>query len=161
MNFLLLNIILFFLSLHPLHVSVTEIEHDAKAEALEVTMRIFIDDLELSIQNDLNKPHMDITAPGPDYSTDELVKSYLQEHFKISVNNKEIDYQYLGHEVELPVIYLYILSSGVKNVNEISVYNDMITETYDDQANLVHVTVHDHTKSMKLSKDRRKDSLDF
>lgn len=160
-NLLLFSAILFFNILHPLHVSVTEIEYDANKKALEMTMRIFLDDLETSIRNDLQKPEMDITAPGPQYTTDRLVEDYLKKHFKINVNGKEIEYEYLGHEVELPVIYMYVLSSDVEEVKNITVYNDMIMETYDDQVNLVHVKVKDKVKSLKLATNKKQDSLDF
>lgn len=160
-NILLYSVVFFFNILHPLHVSVTEIEHDANKNALEITMRIFLDDLESSIRNDLQKPALDITVPGPEYTTDQLLEDYLKKHFKINVNGKNIKNQYLGHEVELPVIYLYVLASNVKKVKDITIYNDMIMETYDDQANLVHVKVNSKTKSMKLAKDRKQDSLEF
>lgn len=160
-NILLYSVVFFFNILHPLHVSVTEIEHDANKNALEITMRIFLDDLESSIRNDLQKPALDITVPGPEYTTDQLLEDYLKKHFKINANGKNIKKQYLGHEVELPVIYLYVLASNVKKVKDITIYNDMIMETYDDQANLVHVKVNSKTKSMKLAKDRKQDSLEF
>lgn len=160
-NILLLSVIFFFNLLHPLHISVTEIEHDANKEALEMTMRIFLDDLESSIRNDLQKPGLDITAPVPEHTTDQLLEDYLQKHFKINANGKKLKYQYLGHEVELPVIYLYVQASNVKKVKDITIYNDIIMETYDDQANLVHVKVHGKVKSLKLSVDKKQDSLDF
>ena len=40
-----------FFSLHPIHVSVTEIEYDEKDRALEIMMRVFVDDLELTQGN--------------------------------------------------------------------------------------------------------------
>lgn len=160
-NSLIFSIILAFNILHPLHVSVTEIEYDANNKALEVIMRIFLDDLENSIRNDLNKPEMDITAPGPQYTTDQLIEDYLQKHFKLNVNGKELPYEYLGHEVELPVIFMYVQLSNIKEVKNITIYNDMIMETYDDQANLVHVKVNGKIKSLKLSTDKKQGSLDF
>lgn len=160
-NILLLSLSLFYSILHPLHLSVTEIEHDASKKALEMTMRIFLDDLEVSIRNDLQKPGLDITAPGPEYTTDHLLEDYLLKHFEISSGGKELKYEYLGHEVELPVIYLYVQSSNVKKVNDISIFNDIIMETYDDQANLVHVKVGDKVKSLKLTVNKKRGSLHF
>jgi hypothetical protein len=160
-NILLLCLFLFYNVLHPLHLSVTEIEHDANKKALEMTMRIFLDDLEASIRNDLQKPDLDITAPGPEHTTNDLLEDYLRKHFKINAGGKELTYEYLGHEVELPVIYLYVQSSNVKKVNDITIYNDIIMDTYDDQANLVHVKVHGKVKSLKLSVNKKRGSLSF
>ena len=42
--------------LHPVHISVTEVEYSAKDKTLQFTSRIFIDDLELSIPSALSDP---------------------------------------------------------------------------------------------------------
>ena len=39
------------LSFHPIHLSITEIDHNEKSKALQVTMRIFVDDLPLYVTN--------------------------------------------------------------------------------------------------------------
>jgi hypothetical protein len=55
---------LFAFSMHPLHISVTDIEYDEKAKSLEIMSRIFMDDLELTMRNRLNQPDLDIMAQG-------------------------------------------------------------------------------------------------
>jgi hypothetical protein len=50
----------FISCLHPIHVSVTEIEFDEKDKALEIMMRIFIDDLEVALRQDQKDPVLDI-----------------------------------------------------------------------------------------------------
>ena len=53
---MLLNTFLFLLPtylvtlFHPLHVSVTEIEMDDKDKRLEIMMRVFMDDLEVTLR---------------------------------------------------------------------------------------------------------------
>lgn len=160
-NILLLTIFSFLIFFHPLHVSVTEIEHDPEEKRLEIIMRIFIDDLELSIKNEVDQPYMDITQPGEGSSTDKLLKNYLDGRLKIKVNGKEKDVEYVGHEVELPVMYIYAQVRNVKKLKEISVFNSLIMETYDDQTNLVHVESGGKTKSLKLNEKRKEDQLIF
>ena len=160
-NILILTILSFINIFHPLHVSVTEIEHDAKEKRLEIVMRIFIDDLELAIKNGMNDPYLDITAPGEGYSTDGLIKNYISDKFKINVNGKEEVVEYVGHEVELPVIYLYAKVEKVRKLKTIRILNNMIMETYDDQTNLVHVEVDNNTKSLKLTEKNKEDRLSF
>ena len=41
---------------HPLHVSVTEIEMDQKDKRLEIMMRVFMDDLEVTLREKYQKP---------------------------------------------------------------------------------------------------------
>ena len=54
-------IILELAKVHPFHVSVCEIYHNDKTNALEITLKIFIDDFELSIQN---RGHEDFMIMG-------------------------------------------------------------------------------------------------
>lgn len=160
-NIVYLSIISVLTLLHPIHISVTEIEHDDEARSLEMVMRIFIDDLELDIRNELGEPRLDITKPGRSYTTDGLLEDYLRKHFKLQVNGKKKEYNYLGHEIELPVMYLYIEAPKVNKVRDIEIFNDMIMNAYDDQTNIIHVEVSGKLRSMRLDSDRKKDRLEF
>lgn len=160
-NILYLTIISFFTLFHPLHVSVTEIEHDAEAKRLEIISRIFIDDLELAIKNQIGKAHLDLTEPGEGFSTDDLLKNYIKNKFIVTVNGKEHLVEYVGYEVELPVVYLYAQVSNIRKVKDIAVSNTLIMETYDDQTNLVHVKANGKLKSLKLTENRQEDKLTF
>ena len=146
--------------LHPIHVSVTEIDFDQKEHELEITMRVFIEDLELSLRNSLNKPELDITAPAGT-TTDRLVEDYLAEHFKISLDDNPQKTKYLGHEQEGDAFIVYIQVSNVKSWKTISIKNDIIMSTYTDQSNLVHVYIGDNVKSLRLTTNTPIDKLTF
>src|SRR5690606_5731044 len=82
---------------HPLHVSVTEIYYDEKDKALEIMMRVFMDDLELALRNRFNNPTLDVLKPsGP--TLDEMMATYVAERFKVTLDNKSQKVRYLGHE---------------------------------------------------------------
>ena len=147
--------------LHPIHISVTEIEYDQRERALEIMMRVFIDDLELSIQEDLNQPDLDILEPANGLTLDQMAERYLARHFSVSLDNKIQKIKYLGHELESEAVIFYIEVSQVKKWNAIDIRNSIITEIYDDQSNLVHVTVGEKVKSLRLTKETPADKLTF
>jgi hypothetical protein len=147
--------------LHPLHVSVTEIEFDQKDQALEIMMRVFIDDLETSLRGALNQPELDIVNPPKGTTTDDLVRRYLGDHFKISLDGKPQKTAYLGHEREGDAFIFYIQVTDVKKWSTISVQNDIIMATYDDQSNLVHVYIGEKVKSLRLTRNTPSDKLTF
>jgi hypothetical protein len=155
-----IQLIAFWFYLHPIHVSVTEIEYDPKDQALEVMMRVFIDDLELSLKNHLNQPELDVLNPKG-VTTDELVEKYLDKHFKILLDNKLQKTSYLGHEREGEALILYIEVKAVKPWKKITVNNAVIMSTYDDQSNIVHVYVGDNVKSLRLTSNNQQDDLTF
>jgi hypothetical protein len=147
--------------LHPIHVSVTEIEHDEKDKRLEIMMRVFIDDLELTLRNKLNQPDLDILEPKNGLTVDQMVSDYLKERFKITLDGKLQKINYLGHEREDEAFIFYIEVSNVKKVKTIEVKNDIITEMHDDQSNLVHVTIKGDVKSLRLTRNMPSDKLTF
>ena len=149
------------LAFHPIHVSVTEIAFDEKEKELEIISRIFWDDMEKSIRAAKQQPELNLLEPGVTVTTDQLVWEYLQTRIKISVNGKPQKIKYLGHEVESEAILCYVQVSNVKKLETIEVFNNIITELHDDQSNLVHVTVHENVKSLRLIGDNPSGKLTF
>lgn len=146
---------------HPLHVSVTEIEYDERESELEIMMRIFTDDLENAIRLQQNINDLDILNPPKGLTTDKLVGSYILTHFAIGLDGKIQDIRYLGQEHEGEAVVCYLLVSKVKKWNKVEVTNDVLCELFDDQSNLIHVTIGETVKSLRLVKDKTTSSLSF
>ncbi|MEI9919404.1 MAG: DUF6702 family protein [Bacteroidota bacterium] len=155
---LLFSLVLWF---HPIHLSITEIEHNEKSKALQVTMRIFIDDLELSIRKKINDQELDLLEPGGGKTTDNLVKEYLAETVKMKVDKKAVKLNYIGHEIEGPAIICYVEIENIKKFSTIEVTNRVILETHDDQSNLVNVNYKEKVKSIRLTNDSPTASVTF
>jgi hypothetical protein len=147
--------------LHPLHVSVTEIKFDAKDKELEIIARIFLDDLEEAIRLERKQPTLDLTQPGPGLSTDQLLVEYLSKKLAIKVDGKVLKINFLGHEIEGDAVIVYAYAPGVKKIKVIEVTHTTITELYEDQSNLVHITREGKTKSMRLMRSLPTDKLQF
>jgi len=143
------------------HISVSEINFSEKDKALQITSRIFVDDLEQSIRNTRKEPELDILAPKNGLTTDQLVGDYLRDHFKVKIDGKPQKMKLLGHEVEDVAIICYIEIENVKKVKSIEVFNDVITEIHDDQSNLVHVTYKAPVKSARLMRDKPTEVFTF
>jgi len=159
---MILLLLSFLLSrVHPLHISVTEIKVDVKDKELEISSRIFIDDLEEAIRKELNKPSIDILNPGKGVTTDQVVSSYLASRLTIKVDGKAVKIKYLGHEREGDALIAYLYVPGVKKMKMIEVFNSIITELYDDQSNLVHITVGEKIRSMRLMRNTLSDKIVF
>ncbi len=149
------------LILHPIHVSVTEMEYSEKNKSLQITTRIFIDDLELSVRKQTGKESLDLLEPGPGMTTDQLVSAYLKEHFKVSIDGKPVHMNYLASEIEEPAIICYLEIENVKKLKTISVTNTVIQETHDDQSNLVHITYKSPVKSYRLVREKPTETYKF
>ncbi|MDL5047366.1 hypothetical protein QQ054_15210 [Oscillatoria amoena NRMC-F 0135] len=146
---------------HPLHVSVTDIVYDERERELEVIMRIFVDDLETSIRVQRNDPELNLLNPNGGYTTSELVKGYVSERFAVSLDGKHQSVNFLGTQLEDDALLCFIQVKAVKKWKTIEVTNSVITETYDDQSNLVHVTVGEKVRSLRLMKDNPSGKISF
>lgn len=145
---------------HPMHVSVTEIEMDEKEKRLEIMMRVFIDDLELTLRQNFKQPELDVLEPKVQ-TLDELMQSYLKSRFLISLDGKSQVIKYLGHERDHEAFIFYIEVEKVKKWKSIQVQNSIITEIYDDQSNLVHVTLAETIRSLRLTRAKPADIITF
>lgn len=143
--------------LHAIHVSVSEINYSEKDKALQISSRIFIDDLELAIRSKLSSPELDLLHPPIGQTIDLLVSGYLTDHLKFKLDNKPVKIHYLGHEIEDLAIICYIEIEGVKKFKTLEVYNSVIQEIHNDQSNLVHITYKGPVKSFRLMKEKPSD----
>jgi hypothetical protein len=157
----IIQVFAFIFYVHPMHVSVTEIEFDEKEKELEIMSRMFIDDLEKTLQTNLKQPELDLLDPKNGLTLDQMAGKYMTEHLKISLDNKSQTVTYLGHERDGEALVFYLLVSKVKKWKTIQIQNDVITETHEDQSNLVHVTVRETVKSLRLTRDKPVDKLTF
>jgi hypothetical protein len=151
----------FYLLLHPIHLSVSEINYSEKDKALQITSRIFLDDLELSIRNQLNQPELDLLQPGPGQTTEQLISDYVLKRLSVKLDDKLQKLNFLGFEREDPAVICYFEIENVKKFSTMEVKNEVIMEIHDDQSNLVHVTYREPVKSMRLTRDKSFGILTF
>jgi hypothetical protein len=156
----LFNAIVLSFALHPIHVTVTEIEFDREDKMLKIMMRVFIDDFELALREHANQPALDV-LDEKNGMTKQMVSGYLEQHFRITLDNKAQKINYLGHEKESDAFIFYIEVVNVKKWKTIGIFNDILTGLHDDQSNLVHVTANGGVKSLRLTRNTSSDKLSF
>lgn len=145
---------------HPVFVSVTEIEHNAKDKTLEVSCKIFTDDFEKTLRN-AYKTEVDLLNPKNRAAMDKLVNDYVQKHLKISVDGKAQTLKYLGYEQVEEGIYSYYQADHVTSVKSVSISNDILYEFKTEQMGLIHVMVNGRRQSTRLLNPEAKAEITF
>jgi hypothetical protein len=151
----------FLIWLHPVHISVTEINYNEKAKSLQIISRIFVDEMELGVRSQLKQPELDILEPKNGSTTKQLIENYLAQHFKIKIDGKPAKQNFLGFEKEDISFVCYIEIENVKKIKTLEVLNDVVTEIHDDQSNLVHVTYKSPVKSVRLTREKVSEIFKF
>ena len=159
MKLLLLPLLLFWV--HPFHVSVCSIHHAPEENTLQITQKIFADDLEEALNAASAQSQVDVLNPPDPAALDAIIRNYLQEHLKITVNDQEVTPTYLGYELEELALWCYLEVPEVAEVQRITVRSSVLTDAFDDQTNIVHIKYKDTTKSMKLAKNYPQDQVTF
>lgn len=147
-------------AVHKFYVSVTQIDYVPSKKRIELTSRIFIDDLEKGLNKRFNKKvNLSSTKELPE--AEELIKSYLKEKIKISINKKPQNIEFLAREVEGDVLILYTKIAISKKINTFEIYNSLLTEVYADQQNIVHTNINSNKKSILLTNTELKGKIDY
>lgn len=134
---------------HPFYVSVTEVVQQKNNGAVQVSSRIFFDDLERALEKQY-KTKVNILKPADRKQVDALITRYIKAHLKISANGKILDLKYLGYEIEEDAAWCYFETADVGSVKHLSIKNDILFEQHESQSNLVHAIINGQRKSTKL-----------
>ncbi|MEO8149583.1 MAG: DUF6702 family protein [Bacteroidia bacterium] len=134
---------------HPFYMSVTEINHNAKTKSIEVSCHIFTDDLEKDFKIQYNKS-IDLTHPTDKALADKYVSDYLKEKLKITIDGKIITLHYLGYEINEDAVWSYFECENIATIKNVKVYDAILFDKIEEQANLVHITVNGKRQSFKL-----------
>ncbi|TAD99560.1 MAG: hypothetical protein EAZ97_08365 [Bacteroidetes bacterium] len=145
---------------HAIHVSISEINYQAKNKSLEISHRIFIDDLE----DVLEKEHSEklfLASPKENPNFEKYLQIYMQKHFQLSINGKKVVPKYVGREYEELAIWVYFEVENIKEIQTIFLKNTILMDLYEDQSNLVHSKYLGQTKSMRFKGNETTDQVSF
>jgi len=160
-KYLLLFIIpLFAFAMHKYYISLTKIEYRKESKTVQVTMRIFIDDLQETINTTYDK-NFELAIPNESEEINILINRYVSDKFTVEINDHEKSYSYLGKEYENDVVYLYLELKNIELINSIEIKNRMLMEIFPDQKNIIKLTINKTKKTFLLTSQKDKDLLKF
>lgn len=148
------------IGIHPFHISVTEILHKPKDKVIQMTIRLFQDDLEQGLREFTGNEDLDILKKEDAESLKEIIGKYVLQNLNLTTK-KELSLNYLGFEYDNDVLYCYIESVKVKPFDQLTISNTILTSTYKDQENLVHVKKAGKVKSLRMTFTKRQETLDW
>ena len=146
---------------HKFYVSITQVDYEAEERSLQITSKLYTDDLEAAIEQQASEVELRLGTRKQAKDADVHIENYLRERFKLTVNGKATNWQWVGFEVEHDVTWCYMEASKVKQFKTIKVENSIFTEVYKDQANVVDVNRGSETQSLLLGRGSESAELSF
>ena len=134
---------------HPFYVTVIEVNHNSKEKNLEISCKIFADDLENTLKKNYKIP-LDISHPKDPKQLDKMVNEYCTRHLQLKVDGKPVTLQYVGFEKEAESAWCYFQVPGISTVKKLDATTDLLYEMYDSQISILHASVGGVRKSLKL-----------
>ena len=138
-----------FSAVHPLYISIIDINHSAKDKALEVSVRIFTDDFEAALKKYSNAK-VDLSHPADKAAADKLVSNYILSKLQIKVDNKPLNLHYLGFELNQESIWAYFEVPDITTVKKIEANTSILYDYQEKQINIIHAKVNGNEKSFRL-----------
>lgn len=136
---------------HEYYVSITQAEQNVKTKVIEVSIKVFTDDLErcynintqqVIMLNDLKQRKL----------AEEFLENYLAEHFVFISGKNVIDQTFVGFEAgpDETIIYLEMQPP----TRTFSVKHTVLFDAFKDQINIMHLTANGRQQSFYFSMNK-------
>ena len=140
----------FYTLKHPFYLSVVDIKQDATKQNLNVSVRLFTNDLEDALRKITAKP-IDILNPKNKVETDSLVFNYIKKRLTIQVNSKADHLKFIGYEKEEESVWVYLEIQQCPKPKTIVVDTKLLYDYLLEQVNIVHAEINTIKKTSKVT----------
>ena len=147
-------------TVHKFYVSIYQLEYKSEKKELQITSRIFLDDLVDAVEASSKKK---VNLGEKNQSAEDLIlfEKYQNQHFIIKVNNKLVGYKYLSSELENNVFISYFKVENLGAVKSIEVKNTALFEILPTQQNIIQIIIDKEKSSLLLTTDNPSGKRDF
>jgi len=147
-------IIAFSLIAHPVHVSLMSIDYDRNDKSFKVFLKVYYDDFLVdSGMADANEILINgISGYGPPETG--AVNEYFNDKLMIFVNEKQVKGDLLTLNLADGELSVNMLFDAGPGINTVTVRCLIMTDLYDDQANMVILKVDDFEEGVKLTAEK-------
>jgi NAD+--asparagine ADP-ribosyltransferase len=155
---LLLLMLLSSFAIHKFYLGMFQLEYVPQKKELQITTRIFIDDLNDAIENKYGKKTF-IAEKNETEADVVLLNKYVAEKFKIYINKQQKSYVFLSKETENNVLICYYKIKDIPKINSIEIENSILAELFSEQQNIIQFNNNGKKESLLLTSETIKGML--
>ena len=141
---------------HKFYVSTTIIEQNVQLNSLEITIKLFSDDLEQALQQYSDEP-IRLGDKREHEEAERWVEEYIRERLNLNFNDHPAHLTYIGKEIEYDLSYVYFELTAIPEFNVLTIDNQLFFDLFEEQVNIVHLRLDGWEKTLML--DRRQPEL--
>ena len=135
--------------MHPYFISMTEIEHDKSNNSVEISVRIFTDDLEKTIRQTYTGK-VDLMNAAEKANSEKLIQQYINKHLIIKADGKVLNLKFDGFNSEEGSIWSYFECDNISSVKTFDVTNTILYDYRQEEVNFIHVKAGSYDETIKL-----------
>lgn len=147
-------------TVHKYYVAVFQVEYAPAKKQLQITGRIFVDDLEKALSTKYGKKFYLGTSKELPEST-ETLKKYIADKISFKVNGKPAALTLFTREYEDDILVCYLTAPAPKKITSIEVRNTVLFEMFREQQNMINANINNERKSLLLSYDTPQGTLNY
>lgn len=147
-------------AVHPFYVSVTEIGHNAADKTVEVSCKLFADDLEGVLKKNY-KVAVNLTDEKSEAQNNRLIADYIKRNLSLAADGKSVPLTFVGFEKEKESVYCYFEGSSATAPRKINLTLSLLQDFTDKQINIIHAVIGGKRQSTKLDYPNKQAELVF
>ena len=145
---------------HKFYMAIFQVNYAPEKKMLQVTSRIFIDDLNLALEKKYGKK----TFLGSEKESVEdvaLLKKYFTENLIFKVNGQTKYVLFLSKELEGDLLICYCRVTDVAKFNSVEITNTVLTHWNSEQQNILHFNAFGEKKTFLFTASKKTEVLKF
>jgi hypothetical protein len=142
-------------AMHPVHVTVTNIDFNSKQKAFDISTKLFLDDFQSVILKN-SKVDLNLGKPNVLLNADEYIKDYISDNIRITINKNKLSSKkliFIRKEISEGAIWLYYSYQLSGKIESIEVENNLLNDYYSDMTNLVIIKYNELESGYSLNKN--------
>ncbi len=150
----------FVAALHPFYVSIIDIQHNSKEKSLEISVRIFTEDLEATLKKTHTGKFDIYNATNKDIA-DKLITNYIKQKIHLTIDQKKVELDYVGFEHQKESTWIYFEVNNVAAFKKATINSTLLYDFEEKQINIIHVKNNGVQKSYKLEYPKSDANFEF
>ncbi|MEP6646775.1 MAG: DUF6702 family protein [Saprospiraceae bacterium] len=126
---------------HPIHASICELRYNEGESSFQVSVKIFIDDLEVAIKQE-GYPPLNLGSDKENEDAKTHLAAYLDRYFQIVLDGKKLEARFSGKELsdDYLAVWCYLeFPAAVSRGQKCTITNRVLLDLYSDQRNIMDI----------------------
>ena len=140
--------------------AIFQVNYAPEKKMLQITSRIFVDDLNLALEKKYGKK----TFLGTEKESNEDVtnlKKYFAEQLLFKVNGQVKPVLFLSKEIEGDLIICYCKLTDIQKIQSVEITNTVLTHWNSEQQNILHFNAFTQKKTVLFTASNKTEVLKF